>query len=116
MSMSASERKIAPTGYFDLRLAIESIWRRMFTSGIPPEILAAAEVNLAATPEDILEDRDLSRCSQLNKPFLFSEPTNLIVGALHRGALTLFIYVESRQRVIPIPANYAQEVLEKAGF
>jgi hypothetical protein len=28
----------------------------------------------------------------------------------------LFIYIESRQRVIPIPATYVQEVLEKAGF
>src|SRR5215510_7154068 len=120
MPMPGFDPKIAPPGYIDLRLAIESIRCRMFTSEIPPELLAAAEANLAlaahTTPDQILERLELFRLPAPTELSRHPKPKELIVEALRRGALTLFIYVESRQRVIPIPPTYVQEVLEKAGF
>jgi hypothetical protein len=111
MSAALSKGRMAPSGYIDLRSANEFVRCRMFTAEFPAHLVEAAKANLAfaanPTPDNI---------PKLPPGPSYPAPIELIADALRSGGLTLFIYVESRRNVIPLPAICTHEVLRRAGF
>jgi hypothetical protein len=83
----------------------------MFTAEIPVHLIEAAKANLAhaanLTPDNLPK---LPRIASYPKPIKF------IADALRSGGLILFIYAESRDNVVRLPAICTHEVLERAGF
>ena len=113
MFTSDLNRKIAPVGYIDLRSAIQSVRRRMFTTEIPPEVLDAAKANVDAARRMKANDTIVFEKREISKR---PNPIELIANALQCDALRLFIYTESGQVIGSIPSICAHEVLEKVGF
>jgi hypothetical protein len=114
MSAASSNHNIAPNGCLGLRLAIASIRRRMFTSGIPAGLIDAARANLAEAAD--LTHGKIPRTPVRPRMPAYPEPIEFIADALRSGHLKLFIYTENRQHLIPVPGIGAVEVLERAGF
>src|SRR5215471_13168972 len=113
MPAPSLNRNIAPSGYLELRAAIASVRRRMFTSEIPAWLIEAAKANLAEA--SLGSHRNLSILAMPRMP-AYPEPIKLVADALGSGRLTLFIFAENLPRVIPVPVDCTQEILERAGF
>jgi hypothetical protein len=109
MPVSSSHRNIAPVGYLDLRAAIASVRRRMFTSEIPASLIEAARTNVA-------DAANLPARNVRPRMPAYPEPIRFVADALGSGRLTLFIFSESLRRVIPVPITCTQEILERLGF
>ena len=114
MPVPSSNRNVAPIGYLELRAAIASVRRRMFTSEIPVWLIEAARANLAEAA-NLAAHKNL-RISVRPRMPAHPEPIKFVADAIASGRLTLFIFAENLQRVIPVPVNCTQEILDRLGF
>jgi hypothetical protein len=111
MPATAFNRNTPPNGYIDLRSAIYFVRSRMFTAEIPVHLIEAAKANLAHAAN--LTPDNLPKLPQIAS---YPKPIKFIADALRSGGLILFIYAESRDNVVRLPAICTHEVLERAGF
>jgi hypothetical protein len=111
MPATAFNRNTPPNGYIDLRSAIYFVRCRMFTAEIPVHLIEAAKANLAHAAN--LTPDNLPKLPQIAS---YPKPIKFIADALRSGGLILFIYAESRDNVVRLPAICTHEVLERAGF
>jgi hypothetical protein len=88
----------------------------MFPSGMPPSMIEAAKANVTkAVPVDLTAYGGVSISA--GPPLLaYPDPTKLIADVLESGQVTLFIFFPNLRRVIPVPADRVQEILERLGF
>src|SRR5262249_15562815 len=86
----------------------------MFTSEIPTWVLEAARANVAEAA-NLTADKDFKISGRTRIP-TYPEPIELLTDAVGSARLTLYIFAENTQRVVPVPANFTQEILERGGF
>jgi hypothetical protein len=86
----------------------------MFTSEIPPQLIEAARTNVAEAAN--LTSHKIFKISSRPPMPAYPKPIKLVADALKSGHLTLFIFAEGLQRVIPVPGSCTQKILERAGF
>src|SRR5262249_47192302 len=80
---------------------------------IPAWVLEAARANVAEAT-NLTPHKDFKILSRPRMP-AYPKPIKLVADAVGSGRLTLFIFAEKLLRVIPVPANCTQEILERAG-
>jgi hypothetical protein len=111
MPENKAKRAKAPIGFLDLRAAVTSVRRRLYSSGIPTWVLEAAEANLSRSDSVV-------RSNNQQKPGNNEDPQGIvsIIQALESKDLALFVYSSFAHRVVPVPSEGVGEALDRAGF
>jgi hypothetical protein len=111
MPENKAKRARAPIGFLDLRAAVGSVRRRLYSSVVPTWVLEAAEANLSGGTSVV-------RSNNQQKPDNNEDRQGIvfIIQGLESNDLSLFVYSPSAHRVVPVPSEGAGEALRKAGF
>lgn len=105
-------RKGPPVGYIDLRAALDLVRRRMFGADVPAHLVEAAEANITYALNPV------PRNPPPKPPKLptYPEPLEMITDAVRSGNLSIFLYTDSANYVVPISATLVDDLLRSTGF
>jgi hypothetical protein len=111
MPENKAKRARAPIGFLDLRAAVESVRRRLYSYGVPIWVLEAAEANLSGRTSVVRSNNQQNPDNNEGRQGIV-----FIIQGLESKDLSLFVYSPSAHRVVPVPPEGVGEALRKAGF